>query len=190
MSCSTLSSFCPLQTLTNFLHRYCKRVYDSDASMRPTIFHLLLRIYLRPRPNYPLLFSPALALISSHASSIDAVEVFDLLPPLVALEDIRVFLEKTLRRSGERGREGKVVKSVARAAVDEEEGQSVDLEERRVKITEGRVYVPEGLLVSLLKLTVGSTAALNAINGSATASLPFTRRGSPRSVARSYRISR
>ncbi|ORY62729.1 hypothetical protein BCR35DRAFT_308965 [Leucosporidium creatinivorum] len=118
---------------------YCKRVYDSDASMRPTIFHLLLRIYLRPRPSHPLLFGPALSLISSHASSIDAIEVFDLLPPLVALGDIRVFLEKTLRRSGERVREGKVVRSIGRAEVDEEEGQLVDLEERRVKITEGRV---------------------------------------------------
>lgn len=107
--------------------------------MRSSIFHLLLRIYLRPRPNHPLLFGPALALISSHASSIDAIEVFDLLPPLVALGDIRVFLEKTLRRTGEKVREAKVVKSIGRAAVDGEEAQLVDLEERRVKITEGRV---------------------------------------------------
>ena len=119
--------------------RYCKRVYESDPAMRATIFHLLLRIYLRPRPGHPLLFAPALALVSSHASSIDAIEVFDLLPPLVALSDIRVFLEKTLRRSGERVREAKVIKSIGRAAVDGEESELVSLEERRVKITEGRV---------------------------------------------------
>lgn len=119
--------------------RYCKRVYDSDPVMRPTIFHLLLRIYLRPRPSHPLLFAPALALISSHASSIDAIEVFELLPPLVALQDIRGFLEKTLRSGGEKRREVGVVRGVGRAGVDRLEEELVQLEERRVKITEGRV---------------------------------------------------
>lgn len=109
--------------------------------MRSTIFHILLRIYLRPRPSHPLLFGPALALISAHASSIDAIEVFDLLPPLVALSDIRVFLEKTLRRSGERAREAKVVRSISRSLLEAEEKEVVDLEERRVKITDSRVCV-------------------------------------------------
>ncbi|KAI5477615.1 rab guanyl-nucleotide exchange factor [Pseudohyphozyma bogoriensis] len=118
---------------------YCRRVYDSDPSMRSTIFHLLLRIYLRPRPSHPLLFGPALSLISAHASSIDAVEVFELLPPLVALSDLKVFLEKTLRRSGERAREAKIVKGISKSLVEAEEREVVDLEERRVKITEQRV---------------------------------------------------
>ena len=107
--------------------------------MRTTIFHLLLRIYLRPRPSHPLLFQPALSLISAHASSIDAIEVFDLLPPLVALGDIKVFLEKTLRRSGERRREAEIVKGIGRSWVEMEEREIVGLEERRVKITESRV---------------------------------------------------
>ncbi|KAM0752115.1 hypothetical protein T439DRAFT_299856 [Meredithblackwellia eburnea MCA 4105] len=118
---------------------YCKRVYDSDPNMRSTIFHILLRIYLRPRQNHPLLFGPALALMSNHASSIDAVEVFELLPPLVALGDIKVFLEKTLRRSGERVREAKVVKGIGKSWVEAEAREVVSLEERRVKITDSRV---------------------------------------------------
>ncbi|GAA5922564.1 hypothetical protein JCM1841_006202 [Sporobolomyces salmonicolor] len=119
--------------------QYCKRVYDSDVSMRPTIFHLLLRIYLRPRPHHPLLFGPALALLSTHAARIDPIEAFDLLPPLVALGDIQVYLEKTLRRSGERKREAQMVAAVGRSWIDQKERELVDLEERRVKITEGRV---------------------------------------------------
>lgn len=94
---------------------------------------------MRPRPTHPLLFTPALSLISNHASSIDAIEVFDLLPPLVALSDIKVFLEKTLRRSGERAREGRVVKGIGRSRVDIENREVVALEERRVKITDSRV---------------------------------------------------
>ncbi|GAA5871131.1 hypothetical protein JCM1840_007600 [Sporobolomyces johnsonii] len=119
--------------------QYCKRVYDSDESMRPTIFHLLLRIYLRPRPNHPLLFGPALSLLSTHAARIDPIEAFDLLPPLVALGDIKVYLEKTLRRSGERKREAQMVAAIGRSWVDQKEREVVDLEERRVKITDGRV---------------------------------------------------
>ncbi|KAK4703357.1 Vam6/Vps39-like protein vacuolar protein sorting-associated protein 39, partial [Phenoliferia sp. Uapishka_3] len=116
---------------------YCKRVHESDPTSK--IFHILLRIYLRPRASHPLLFGPALSLISSHASSIDAIEVFDLLPPLVALTDIRVFLEKTLRRSGERAREAKFIKEIGRSWVESEEREIVGLEERRVKVTDSRV---------------------------------------------------
>ncbi|GAA6050759.1 hypothetical protein JCM3770_006612 [Rhodotorula araucariae] len=119
--------------------QYCKRVYDSDEAMRPTIFHLLLRLYLRPRPNHPLLLAPALALLSTQAARIDPIEAFDLLPPLVALGDIKVYLEKTVRRSGERAREAKMVKALRRSWLDQQEREVVDLEERRVKITEGRV---------------------------------------------------
>ncbi|CEQ42822.1 SPOSA6832_04686 [Sporobolomyces salmonicolor] len=132
----------PLKSLADSVSlvcRYCKRVYDSDESMRPTIFHLLLRIYLRPRPHHPLLFGPALALLSTHAARIDPIEAFDLLPPLVALGDIQVYLEKTLRRSGERKREAQMVAAVGRSWIDQKERELVDLEERRVKITEGRV---------------------------------------------------
>ena len=160
------STFVPLisrsRSLTFSRCRYCKRVYESDPAMRSTIFHLLLRIYLRPRPNHPLLFTPALSLISAHASSIDAIEVFDLLPPLVALSDIKVFLQKTLRRSGERAREAKIVKGIGRSWVDAGEREVVELEERRVKITDARVCVLELLsrrstLILVLSLTQLST---------------------------------
>lgn len=131
-----------------FTHRYCKRVYDNDESMRSTIFPLLLRLYLRPRPSHPLLFGPALSLLSTHAARIDPLEAFDLLPPLVSLSDMQVYLKKTLRRSTERRREVVMVKNVARSWVDQAEGELVDLEERRVKISESRVYVPSSSVVA------------------------------------------
>lgn len=107
--------------------------------MQSSIFHILLRIYLRPRSNHPLLFGPALALLSSHAAAIDAVEVFDLLPPLVALRDLQTYLEKTLRRSGERTRDAQLVRAVRQSQMDDAARRVVDLEERRVKVTDGRV---------------------------------------------------
>lgn len=106
--------------------------------MQPTIFHLLLRIYLRPRPSHPLLFTPALALISAHAAQMDPNEVFDLLPPLVALGDLRGWLEKSLRRSGERRREARVVRGVGRAEAGRRGEEVGALEGRRVRVDEGR----------------------------------------------------
>ncbi|GAA5930252.1 Vam6p [Sporobolomyces koalae] len=119
--------------------QYCKRVYDSDEAMRPTIFPLLLRLYLRPRSSHPLLFGPALSLLSTHAAHIDPLEAFELLPPLVSLGDLQVYLEKTLRKSTERRREAVMVKNVARSWADHTESDLVDLEERRVKISDNRV---------------------------------------------------
>ncbi|GEM08903.1 rab guanyl-nucleotide exchange factor [Rhodotorula toruloides] len=119
--------------------QYCKRVYDSDESMRATIFHLLLRLYLRPRQNHPLFFGPALALLAIQAARIDPIEAFELLPPLFAVSDIKVYLEKTLRRSSERVREAKMVKAIGQSWVDQADSGIVDLEERRVQVTEGRV---------------------------------------------------
>lgn len=126
--------FCVVETT-----RYCKRVYDSDEAMRPTIFPLLLRLYLRPRSSHPLLFGPALSLLSTHAAHIDPLEAFELLPPLVSLGDLQVYLEKTLRKSTERRREAVMVKNVARSWVDHTESDLVDLEKRRVKISDNRV---------------------------------------------------
>lgn len=121
--------------------RYCKRVYDSDPTMQSTIFHLLLRLYLRPRPGHPLLFEPALSLLATHAARIDPIEAFDLLPPLVSVSDIKVYLEKTLRRSGERKREAMMVKGIEKASQEDAEWKVLQLEERRVKVSEGRVCV-------------------------------------------------
>lgn len=155
--------------------RYCKRVYDSDESMRSTIFLLLLRIYLRPRPSHPLLFAPALSLLSTQAARIDPTEVFDLLPPLVALGDLQVYLEKTLRRSTERVREAKMVKAIGRSWLDQNEREVVDLEERRVKVTEGRVCAEVYRCLHLFFADSDAhTAAQCVTSGSGTASSRFT----------------
>lgn len=107
--------------------------------MKSTIFPLLLRLYLRPRPSHPLLFGPALSLLSNHAARIDPLETFELLPPLVSLSDVQTYLKKTLRRSTERKREAVMVKNVGRSWIDQNDREVVDLEERRVKISESRV---------------------------------------------------
>jgi hypothetical protein len=92
------------------------------------------------------------SLLATHAIRIDTIEAFDLLPPLVSVKDIKVYLEKTLRRSGERKREAMMVKGVEKSWQEEKEWRVVELEERRVKISEGRVYVFFPSLFCLMRI--------------------------------------
>ena len=69
----------------------------------------------------------------------DTGAALDLLPPLVTVRDVRVFLGKSIRRSVSSGRARRVEKRVWTARMDEVERTLVDLEGRRVKITDGRL---------------------------------------------------
>lgn len=122
---------------------YCARVYASTPSMRPTIFHLLLRLYLLPSSTDSSDFSlsPALMLLQNHANSLSPIAVLDLLPPLLPLERIQTFLEKSLRKSGERVREGKILSELVKGESQGVKLEVVECEEKRVKITEFRTYV-------------------------------------------------
>ncbi|KDE07783.1 hypothetical protein MVLG_02051 [Microbotryum lychnidis-dioicae p1A1 Lamole] len=115
---------------------YCRRVVATEQD----IFHILLRIYLRPRRNdQKIMFEPALELIKKNALYLDPIVVFDLLPPLISIGKLKIFLEKTLRRSVQVKNETLVLKGITKSFLEKEERDKVDLEERRVKINEGRV---------------------------------------------------
>ncbi|SCZ95117.1 BZ3500_MvSof-1268-A1-R1_Chr11-3g03615 [Microbotryum saponariae] len=114
---------------------YCRRVVASEED----VFHILLRIYLRPTNDQKVMFAPALELVKKYALYLDPIVVFDLLPPLVSIADLKVFLEKTLRRSVQAKNDTLVLKAITKSLSEKEEREKVDLEERRVKVTEGRV---------------------------------------------------
>jgi hypothetical protein len=122
-----------------FGFRYCKRVYLAQPDSKGSVFLTLLRIYLRPRPNMPVLLEPAVGLISRHASRIDATEVFELLPPLMTVQELQDFLVKAIRRSVELQRGSRVEREIYRARQDQLDLKLVTLEDKRVKITESRV---------------------------------------------------
>jgi hypothetical protein len=119
--------------------RYCKRVYASEPDSKGSVFLTLLRIYLRPRPGTQVLLEPAVELISRHAARIDAAEVFDLLPPLMTVQELQSFLVKAMRRSTELRRGSRVEREIYRARQDQLDLKQVGLEDRRVRITESRV---------------------------------------------------
>ena len=123
-------------------HSYCKRVYSApstSAEVKRTIFLTLLRLYLRPQHPHPTQFEPAGHILAQYAHAIDANEVFELLPALTTLASVRTFLAKTLRDSKSAARESRMVRQVAQSYSEKLDGEIVDLEERRVQITESRV---------------------------------------------------
>ncbi|SCV73601.1 BQ2448_7527 [Microbotryum intermedium] len=114
---------------------YCRRVVATEEG----IFHVLLRIYLRPRDDQKFMFEPALELVKKYALYLDPIVVFDLLPPLVLVGDLKVFLEKTLRRSVQAKNDRLTLKGITKSLLEKQDTEKVGLEERRVKITEARV---------------------------------------------------
>ena len=131
------------------LCRYCKRVYDATDPAKKDIFLTLLKVYLRPRRDSDYvpaksaptkaLFAPALSLLATQGTKMDAAAVLDLLPPLLTVQDLQIFLQKAVRRSVQTKNARKVEKRVWRARQDQVERTLVDLEGRRVKITDGRL---------------------------------------------------
>ena len=123
---------------TSAAESYCSKVYQTDPD--PTgIFLLLLRLYLRPKSGDPILLSPALSLIATQGTRLDANQVMDLLPPLVTMQDVRSFLVKTLRDSRKKMNEGKMVRGLISARKEEVDRCLMDLQGNRVRITDQRM---------------------------------------------------
>lgn len=131
---------------TNKSPRYCKRVYEEEtsASQRSNIFVTLLNVYLRPRheddksENKPQL-EQALHLLAKYGARMDANYVLEILPPLLTVQELQVFLCKSIRKSVTWSNNHKVVKRIRTARMDQVNQSLVELENRRVKITDARL---------------------------------------------------
>lgn len=133
------------------LPRYCKRVYQPNSATSD-IFFTLLRIYLQPTapassrsPNAPssnnsasALLEPALQLISRHSPRLDPVETLKILPPLVQAQDLKEFLIEALRAPKF---DVRVIREISKSRNQESATRLMALEERRVKVTDSRMYV-------------------------------------------------
>lgn len=118
--------------------RYCSRVYLGDSDPKG-IFMLLLRLYLRPQPSEPVHLGPALGLIATQGTRLDAQQVLDLLPPLVTMADVRAFMVRTLRDGRKRQNDAKITKGLLAARKEEVERTLMELQENRVRITDQRM---------------------------------------------------
>jgi Vam6/Vps39-like protein vacuolar protein sorting-associated protein 39 len=83
------------------------------------------------------LMRPALDLIARHGPRLNPEETLQLLPPLVAARDVRIFLTGALRIPRF---DIRVLRGVAEARRDQVARKLMYLEANRVKITDSRMY--------------------------------------------------
>lgn len=82
---------------------------------------------------------PALSLITKHSTSLPASPVLDLLPPLVAMEEVHDFFLSTLRENRTRKIESRVITSLVKGRKEEVERILLGLEVKRVRVTDQRM---------------------------------------------------
>lgn len=128
------------------VNRYCKRVYTEEysASKHSNIFITLLNVYLHPRPEEGRIdtkpqLEPALRILAKYGARMDANYVLEILPPLLTVQELQTFLCKSIRKSISWSNNHKVVKKVRTARMDQVNQSLVDLENRRVKVTDARL---------------------------------------------------
>ena len=85
------------------------------------------------------LLSPALELIRRHSPRLDAVEVLQLLPPLVTARDVQPFLLEALRAPVF---DTNVIREIHKARKNQLSRKLMVLQSNRVKVTDSRMYVP------------------------------------------------
>jgi len=118
--------------------RYCSRVWQ-DSPDPKGIFLSLLRIYLRPSGSIAPLIDPALALIATHGTRIDASATIDLLPPLVTMKDVHKYFLRTLRDRHSKSSQAKITRALLIARRDQVDQTLASCQEKRVRITDMRM---------------------------------------------------
>jgi hypothetical protein len=117
---------------------------ETSGSQRSNIFVTLLNVYLRPRHEddksemKPQL-EQALRLLAKYGARMDANYVLEILPPLLTVQELQVFLCKSIRKSLTWSNSQQVVKRIRTARMDQVNQSLVELENRRVKITDARL---------------------------------------------------
>jgi hypothetical protein len=82
---------------------------------------------------------PALSLIATQSTKLDATEVLNLLPPLITLADVRSFLLRTVRDGYAKRNEGRVARHLVGGRKEDVERVLMGLQTKRVRVTDQRM---------------------------------------------------
>ena len=126
--------------LTKLAFRYCGKVYQNEPNPKG-VFLQLLRIYLHPVNGQKPRLEPALKLIATHGTRIDAQEVLDLLPSVVTMQDVREFFVKTLRDGHAKINQSVITKQLLQSRKEQVDRGLMKMQQKRVRITDIRMSV-------------------------------------------------
>ncbi|KAJ9101777.1 hypothetical protein QFC21_003116 [Naganishia friedmannii] len=117
---------------------YCTKAYQRQPDPNG-VFLALLKIYLSPVEGQSLRLEPALNLIATHGTRVDAQEVLNLLPPRVTMNDVREFFVKTLRDGHAKTNQSKITKQLLKTRKEQVDRGLASLQQKRVRITDIRI---------------------------------------------------
>ncbi|KAJ9090674.1 hypothetical protein QFC20_007852 [Naganishia adeliensis] len=117
---------------------YCAKIYQSQPDPKG-VFLQLLRIYLRPNGTQQPKLEPALKLIATHGTRVDAQEVLALLPPFVTMNDVHEFFVKTLRDGHAKMNQSRITKQLLKTRKEQVDRGLMRMQQKRVRITDIRI---------------------------------------------------
>ncbi|KAI9596824.1 hypothetical protein BDF19DRAFT_412394 [Syncephalis fuscata] len=112
---------------------YCRQQSSHD------VFVTLLKIYLQPKQDEPILLEPALQLLNSPNALIDAAEAASLLPPDTQLSLVKDCMQKYIRSDLSSSRMRKVVRSLSDVTLLYTQENLAGAQAKRVIISEDRM---------------------------------------------------
>ncbi|MCJ1312918.1 Vacuolar morphogenesis protein 6 [Agyrium rufum] len=113
----------------------------------PSIYHVLLALYLSPPSPHKAQWQPALEILAKHGSRLPASSTLSLIPEVLPIKELESYFRARIRSANARMNEGQVVAGLMKATDDYEESKLRLGDEktgfggrnRRVVITEERV---------------------------------------------------
>lgn len=117
---------------------YCAKIYQTQPDPKG-VFLQLLRIYLRPNGTQQPKLEPALRLIATHGTRVDAQEVLALLPPFVTMNDVNEFFVKTLRDGHAKMNQSRITKQLLKTRKEQVDRGLMKMQQKRVRITDIRM---------------------------------------------------
>ena len=89
---------------------------EPDES-HPSIYHILLSLYLTPPPPHEPNWPPALSLLSKHGSRLPASSTFNLIPPTLPVAELESYFRGRIRAANSIMNESKVVAGLRKSEV-------------------------------------------------------------------------
>ncbi|KAI5452750.1 Vacuolar morphogenesis protein 6 [Naganishia albida] len=117
---------------------YCAKIYQTQPDPKG-VFLQLLRIYLSPNGDQQPKLEPALRLIATHGTRVDAQEVLALLPSFIAMHDVQEFFVKTLRDGHAKMNQSRITKQLLKTRKEQVDRGLMKMQQKRVRITDIRI---------------------------------------------------
>jgi hypothetical protein len=90
--------------------------FDEDDSP-PSIYHLLLSLYLTPQPPRKPSWPPALALLAKHGSRLSASSTLDLLPATLPIQELESYFRGRIKAANSIMNEDRIVAGLRKTQV-------------------------------------------------------------------------